>query len=99
MITYLGVQPGDEKEGGEDDDAKGRQGQEAQAPLQVEGEGASSERRGDSRHCQLYSIFTLLVLWMISLVGFSDFQILILYFFCIMYFFRTQRSTYFHFHL
>ena len=43
MITYPGVDPGEDEEGGEDDDAKGDQDQEAHAPLQVEGQGAATE--------------------------------------------------------
>ena len=50
VITYSGVKPGDDEEGGEDDDAQGRHGQETQAPLQVEGEGPSRER-GNRRNC------------------------------------------------
>ena len=44
VITYPGADPGEDEEGGEDDDAKGDQGQEAHAPLQVEGgQGAATE--------------------------------------------------------
>ena len=43
MSTYPGGDPGEGEEGDEDDDAKGDQGEEAQAPLHVKEQGAARE--------------------------------------------------------